>query len=519
LYSLNLKRFPLGRMYYKDFFHQMLVGLEYLHSINIVHRDVKLSNFLISADGVIKLGDFGLGKNFLTESEPHSPTVVTLLYRAPELLLSDKQYSSSIDIWSLGCCLAEFIIGKPFISATTQGDIAHLLRIFSIFGVQQDDEIFQNSTLTFTTKEASNWKVEILHDALETEIEILEGCFLYDKNKRFTATQILEHVYWKEEPQMKRYIYADFQDNPSEKKKSRYLDSDDEENFPCDEVWTGKGGRPLLGKRLQFDSSSDSDVDDDINYEQLHQHQHPQLRQQQQQQQRRQKEGVIELEEELLNLQYSEWNLNTNILVSSNRNSNRRDQQERQERLNKGEENDSEEERRIESLQRQQLEELEYEGQRPRSPQSYFEVHRITRKRKSDSEIEEEKIQREEWEQQIFEQQETKEEQRGSPIDHQNEFTVMRLRPANPDEELILRQQYTEEQRIEDQEYRGEGRGGVHGNRWLVRIPYYPFKEKDDDSEEENEEEVEELHPPQRKLKRQLLEEVENEPPQKRYRK
>jgi len=264
LYSLNKKRFPLGREYYKDFFHQMLLGLEYLHSINIVHRDVKLSNYLITSQGIIKLGDFGLGKNFSNETDPHSPTVVTLCYRAPELILNDRQYTSAIDIWSLGCCLAEFIIGKTLFCSPT-GEIDQLLKIFTMFGVEGDDEIFQNSTLTFTRKEPSNWKQDLLANALETETDILEGCFSYDKKKRSTASQILKHSYWKEEPQMKRYIYADFQDNPKQK-KSRFDNSNDDDDFPQDEAWHGKRGRPLFGKRLNFASShSDSEVNDSDN--------------------------------------------------------------------------------------------------------------------------------------------------------------------------------------------------------------------------------------------------------------
>jgi len=261
LYSLNRKRFPLEREYYKDFFHQMLSGLEYLHSVNIVHRDVKLSNYLLSSEGIVKLGDFGLGKNFSNETEPHSPTVVTLCYRAPELILNDRQYTSAIDIWSLGCCFAELITGKTLFCSPT-GEIDQLLKIFAMFGVEGDDQIFQNSTLTFVSKDPSNWKVDLLSGALESEIDILEGCFLYDKKKRSTASQILNHSYWKEEPEMKRYIYANSQDNPA---KSRYINSENEEDgeddFPHDEAWHGTGGRPLFGKRLVFDSDSDSEYE------------------------------------------------------------------------------------------------------------------------------------------------------------------------------------------------------------------------------------------------------------------
>ena len=86
---------------------QILEGLIYLHDHNVIHRDIKGANMLITDEGILKLGDFGLARevNF-PGREPLTNRVVTLWYRAPELLLGEIHYTGKIDVWSVGCVLA-----------------------------------------------------------------------------------------------------------------------------------------------------------------------------------------------------------------------------------------------------------------------------------------------------------------------------------------------------------------------------------------------------------------------------
>jgi serine/threonine protein kinase len=100
----------------KWFLYQLLKGVEYCHKRRVLHRDLKPQNLLISKkDNTLKLADFGLARAFTVPVRNYSPEVVTLWYRAPEVLMGFKNYSTPIDMWSIGCIFAEMKKRKTFI--------------------------------------------------------------------------------------------------------------------------------------------------------------------------------------------------------------------------------------------------------------------------------------------------------------------------------------------------------------------------------------------------------------------
>lgn len=109
---------------------QLLQAVAHLHDNWILHRDLKTSNLLLSHKGVLKVGDFGLAREYGSPLKPYTSVVVTLWYRAPELLLCCKEYSTPIDMWSVGCIFAEFLSMTSLFPGQSETD--QLNKIFKV---------------------------------------------------------------------------------------------------------------------------------------------------------------------------------------------------------------------------------------------------------------------------------------------------------------------------------------------------------------------------------------------------
>jgi len=120
----------------KSFMYQLLQGIAFCHDNRVLHRDLKPQNLLINNKGQLKLADFGLARAFGIPVNTFSNEVVTLWYRAPDVLLGSRTYNTSIDIWSAGCIMAEMYTGRPLFPGTTNED--QLQKIFRIMGTPSE---------------------------------------------------------------------------------------------------------------------------------------------------------------------------------------------------------------------------------------------------------------------------------------------------------------------------------------------------------------------------------------------
>lgn len=120
----------------KRFMQDLLRGTAFCHENRVLHRDLKPQNLLINTRGQLKLADFGLARAFGIPVNTFSNEVVTLWYRAPDVLLGSRTYNTSIDIWSAGCIMAEMYTGRPLFPGTTNED--QLQKIFRLMGTPSE---------------------------------------------------------------------------------------------------------------------------------------------------------------------------------------------------------------------------------------------------------------------------------------------------------------------------------------------------------------------------------------------
>ncbi|XP_039754266.1 mitogen-activated protein kinase p38b-like isoform X2 [Pararge aegeria] len=187
--------------------YQILRGLKYIHSAGIIHRDLKPSNIAVNEDCELKILDFGLARPTEIEMTGY---VATRWYRAPEIMLNWMHYNQTVDIWSVGCIMAELLTGRTLFPGTDHID--HLTRILFLCG-KPDQETIDNKL----SEEARNYIQslptmkrrefrEVFRGANLLAINLLELMLELDADKRITAEQALAHEYLAQ--------YADPTDEP-----------------------------------------------------------------------------------------------------------------------------------------------------------------------------------------------------------------------------------------------------------------------------------------------------------------
>jgi len=186
---------PLAMSYLK----QLLEGIAYCHQHRVLHRDLKPQNLLIDAHGSIKLADFGLARAFGFPVRTYTHEVVTLWYRAPEILLGSKFYSTSVDTWSLGCIFAEMVTRKPLFPGDSEID--QLFRIFRILGTPTEQTWPGVSSLPDYKAVFPKWEAPTnTYQVLSAELglgghQLLASLLTYNPDHRISARAALKHQY------------------------------------------------------------------------------------------------------------------------------------------------------------------------------------------------------------------------------------------------------------------------------------------------------------------------------------
>ncbi|KAJ7591385.1 kinase-like domain-containing protein [Mycena floridula] len=199
---------PLTDAHFQSFLYQTLCGLKYIHSANVLHRDLKPGNLLVNADSELKICDFGLARGYTPGGGTSKAAgnqgfmteyVATRWYRAPEIMLSFANYTTAIDVWSVGCILAELLGGKPIYKGRDYVD--QLNQILHYLGTPSEDTLrrvgsprAQDYIRSLPIKPRVPFSTLFPHGN-PLAIDLLSQMLCFDPAKRISCDQALNHPY------------------------------------------------------------------------------------------------------------------------------------------------------------------------------------------------------------------------------------------------------------------------------------------------------------------------------------
>ncbi|KAI8996580.1 kinase-like domain-containing protein [Trametes punicea] len=232
---------PLTNEHVQYFVYQVLRGMKYVHSASVVHRDLKPGNLLVNADCELKICDFGLSRGF-NSAPDENPTmmteyVATRWYRAPEIMLVYKAYNTPIDVWAIGCIMAELLVGKPLFKgkdvlySSLDSYVDQLNKILDVLGSPDDavvSRIASPKAQAYMRSLPYKKKVpleKLISTADPQAVDLLTKLLMFDPAERITVTEALEH------PWLSAY-HDESDEPPCPTKFERWREIEDLETLP-----------------------------------------------------------------------------------------------------------------------------------------------------------------------------------------------------------------------------------------------------------------------------------------------
>lgn len=197
-YASNPSKYPDIKLSNKEISFQIIKGVQYLHSHNFIHRDLKPQNILVTKDG-IKLTDFSLVKKLNDQKEILSPFAATLWYRPPEILLGCRKYGFGVDTWGVGCIIAQLFSKKPLFPGDSEID--QIFKIFKILGTPNTEmgnylTLLPNFKQTFPNWGKNEKELKFLKDEDEGLFDLVIKLLHYNPSERLTLKDALLHPYF-----------------------------------------------------------------------------------------------------------------------------------------------------------------------------------------------------------------------------------------------------------------------------------------------------------------------------------
>jgi len=195
---LDINNGPLTPELVKSYLFQILIAVNFCHSKRILHRDLKPQNLLIDKDGIIKVADFGLARSFGIPIKTLTHEILTLWYRAPEILLGQKEYSTPVDMWSIGLIFYEMAHRKPLFAGDCEID--QIFKIFQMFGTPNEKTwpgITKLPEFKLTFPQFKGKGISAYNRNIDSVgLDLLSKMIRLDPCKRISAKQALQHPYF-----------------------------------------------------------------------------------------------------------------------------------------------------------------------------------------------------------------------------------------------------------------------------------------------------------------------------------